>query len=109
MCLANSAPSFDPSALAELERKAFEPATSHGIELPPVDSLLFCKVGDTMFEESNWQAFKEFAARVNGRSEALSAHSAPAGRAAAAQRAPWQQQQQQPVPQDCEQQAPVLV
>lgn len=92
VCLSNSGPSFEPSALAELERKAFEPACSQGIELPPVDSLVLSKVGDTMFEEGNWQAFKEWVARMSERGDALAGRVAPAARQSA-QRAPWQQQQ----------------
>lgn len=72
--LSNLSVRFDGEALRELERKAFDSSCYRGIDLGPVDGLVFNSMSDAMFEpQMNWLGFKDWAGRVREHNAALSA------------------------------------
>ncbi|KAG2438677.1 hypothetical protein HXX76_005224 [Chlamydomonas incerta] len=69
--LENAHERFDESALARLEASLFDTSVHEGIELPQVQSLVFNRMCDSMFEPGNWNRFKEFVRRVRNRADTL--------------------------------------
>ncbi|KAG2445367.1 hypothetical protein HYH02_008832 [Chlamydomonas schloesseri] len=69
--LENAHERFDESALARLEASLFDTSVHEGIELPQVQSLVFNRMCDSMFEPGNWSRFKEFVRRVRNRADTL--------------------------------------
>ncbi|KAG2495937.1 hypothetical protein HYH03_005868 [Edaphochlamys debaryana] len=67
----NAGERFDEAGLGRLEAALFEPGLYSGIELPPVNSLVFNRMCDALFEPGNWGRFKEFVRRVRGRADTL--------------------------------------
>ncbi|KXZ50138.1 hypothetical protein GPECTOR_17g774 [Gonium pectorale] len=69
--LENLSERFDDSALARLEAALFDTSVNQGIELPQVQSLVFNRMCDSMFEPGNWTRFKDFVRRVRNRADTL--------------------------------------
>ncbi|GIM16354.1 hypothetical protein Vretimale_18986 [Volvox reticuliferus] len=69
--LENLSERFDEGALSRLEAALFDTSVHQGIELPQVQSLVFNRMCDSMFEPGNWTRFKEFVRRVRNRAETL--------------------------------------
>ncbi|GFR52231.1 hypothetical protein Agub_g14684 [Astrephomene gubernaculifera] len=69
--LENGSERFDDGALGRLESALFDTSTQQGIELPQVQSLVFSRMCDSMFEPANWGRFKDFVRRVRNRADTL--------------------------------------
>ncbi|GLC38086.1 hypothetical protein PLESTM_000684200 [Pleodorina starrii] len=69
--LENLTERFDEGALSRLEAALFDTSVHQGIELPQVQSLVFNRMCDSMFEPGNWARFKDFMRRVRNRADTL--------------------------------------
>ncbi|GIL62493.1 hypothetical protein Vafri_16696 [Volvox africanus] len=69
--LENLSERFDEQALFRLEGALFDTSVVKGIELPQVQSLVFNRMCDSMFEPGNWNRFKQFVRRVRSRAQTL--------------------------------------